>query len=606
MRLAFTLTGFSAKQRLWVVFLVLMAYFVSLSLFGTASRQEPADALLVAVLYACLAAVLHLASLELIRRGAFPGVLASLALGAVLVWHCHEQTRLPSGKAALAIATLAVAAVHFALVRNLASRYRPTRSWRTLVLIAACTAVVLGLGFRESNTFRWHLLRHNKLIGTPLYYLLAESMADVEERTFSEARSSDPLQRARPSPPSPLESDPAPALPNLVFILIDTLRADALAAFGGDPNLMPRLNRLAAGSRVFTNVTANSSWTKPSVAAFFTGLLPEEHGALDRGDALPDDLWTLAEVLRSSGYDTAAIVTNFAQIGRDTGFAQGFDLFVELADEKLAYARAGTVTDAVSRYLHSPERGARTGESKPLFLYVHFLDPHMPYLSGGRDSVLPAIARRAYDAELGYLDHELARLVDLATAALPGPTIIFVTSDHGEEFGEHDGDYLRHGHSLYSELLSIPAILRTPGGAHGQLRTPLEARDFYDLLIALSRKPEMDVEEWAAERGRDERHASVYLTSDFPVDRPYLSRVIMRGVEKKGFFFVWSGYGDTRELYDLERDPGQLVNVVRRHPALVQELSRSIASAPRPRHAGGTAELSEERKRQLRSLGYSD
>ncbi len=170
-------------------------------------------------------------------------------------------------------------------------------------------------------------LTGSALIGTPAYYLLAKSMVEVEQSLFAGS----PPGRAR-TPATTPNALPAPRgrRPHVLFVMIDTLRADALDSYREGPVPMPRFARWVDESLAFSNVMANSSWTKPSVGSFFTGRLPEEHGAVDRGDRLPADQLTLAEALGRSGYRTAAFVTNFAHVGHATGFDQGFDHFVEL------------------------------------------------------------------------------------------------------------------------------------------------------------------------------------------------------------------------------------------------------------------------------------
>jgi arylsulfatase A-like enzyme/uncharacterized membrane protein len=586
---------------IWLGVIVLAGYFWGLSVWSSSSRYEAIDAVLLGIVYLGLAAVLHLGANRAMHAGVFPGLLASLLVGSTVVWHSHEQTRLPAGKFALITAAGVFALVYFGLLRTRSKARRSEISWSMLGLVVVCLSVFLIVAFHQSNVFRWHLLRHNKLVGTPAYYLLAKPMAEVEQDLFTSSPAA-PENSLAGATDRPAAS--SGRRPHILFVLVDTLRADSLGGHRGNSAVMPRFTRWAEDSVVFGDVMANSSWTKPSVGSFFTGRLPEEHGAVDRGDRLPEDQFTLAEALSHNGYRTAAYVTNFAHVGRATGFDQGFDHFVELRDEGLAYARAETVTKAIRDGFSGSEPVFDATSEEPLFLYVHFLDPHMPYLSGGAESVIPEIARQAYAAELEYLDRELVDLLEFSVVALPGPWITFVTSDHGEEFGEHDGDYQRHGHSLYPEVLSVPAVLRTTSGQRGEVLAPLEARDFYDLLIEVSGAPDMDVMAWANERRRKERRVSTYLTSDYPIDRPYLRKVIVRGLEREGLFAIWSGYGETVELYDTRRDPGQRVNIARKRPELARELSRAIATSPRPWHSGGAVEMTEERRNQLRSLGY--
>ena len=155
-------------------------------------------------------------------------------------------------------------------------------------------------------------------------------------------------------------------------------------------------------------------------------------------------------------------------------------------------------------------------------------------MSGGRDSFISATARHAYNEELRYLDEELGKLYRLLRSELAGPTFVLFTSDHGEELGDHNGDYRPHGHSLYSELVSIPVILTTPDATTGLINAQLEGRDIFELLLKLAASPNMNVSIWAGERSRQTRYVSSYLTGEFPLDRPYLRQVLTRGVKRDG------------------------------------------------------------------------
>ncbi len=361
---------------------------------------------------------------------------------------------------------------------------------------------------------------------------------------------------------------------------------------------MPRLNRFLDGAYRFTDVWSNSSWTRPSMVSFFTGLLPEEHGARDIGHEIPSSLEMLPEKLQERGYTTAAFLTKVAALGEITGFDQGFERFHEFSSTP--YARAEDVGRTVERWLTTPE-APREG----LFLYVHYLDPHEPYLAGGEPArKSPAQYREAYRQELAYLDEHLASLLKTVHRELTGPTVILIASDHGEEFGEHE--LFGHGQSLYGELIHVPVALWTGDGG-GSVSVPLEARDFFDLVLRIGSGEAVSVPQWAADRARAQRYASVYYTREGRLAlRPYLRHVVMRALQQGDRKLVWSAYGDTRELYDLSEDPGETVN---RLPAaestaatMTDTLDDSISAWVEARRL----EPSGENLDQLRALGYVD
>ncbi|MDH3213222.1 MAG: sulfatase [Myxococcales bacterium] len=550
----------------------LAVYLLGLALCTATSAYDAADVAGFAVIYALLALTLYAGSLWLACVAALPGLLACLGVGALLVWHLREQAMVPGRPAAFAVAAVGMGFAFFLAVRLRSRDWRANRLAVIFALVATLFVVTLVTLFHTSNDIRWHLLRHNKLLGTPAYYLIANDVEAMCEELWAERRA----QRDEGSgtlAALPSRGPTATRPPNIVFVLIDTLRADALAAYGGDPHATPELNRFAQESVVFTNVLANASWTRPSVASFFTGLLPEEHGAVDRGDRLPDEQLTLAESLRSYGYSTTAFVTNFAAVGRGSGFAQGFDEFHQLPAGAHAYARAEDVNRAVRGWLARRSVGKEDGW-KPLFLYVHYLDPHTPYLSGGPEARSHGEARESYDAEVRYVDRAVGGLLDNLRRQLPEPTVVVVTSDHGEEFGEH-GER-GHGYSLYREAIWLPTIVHIPGGEADEISAPLEARDFFDLLVRVAASGSVDPVEWAKARARSRRYASIYSTTASAVHRPYLSHVCMRSIEEDGLRLVWSGYGSTYELYDLTRDPDERRSLARALPDRVEALEKSI------------------------------
>jgi arylsulfatase A-like enzyme len=586
---------------------LLAAYFSAAAVYGVSARYGLTSVLAVAALYLLLSLALVRGAAFLARLGPLPRWLGAFAVAFSAVWHFREQTFLP-GSIAAAVLLAAVLSVpgYLTAARLFAEdEDREPRSARSVL----AGAVVAGLGFaalgaaayHAAPLVRWHLLRHNTMLGTPAYYALDRSVASRMDDLFAAHRPPGSEEGAPRDPPPAAETAPAPAgeaAPNLVFVLIDTLRADALAAHGGDPDLMPNLNRFFAGAHRFTDVVASSSWTRPSVASFFTGLLPEEHGARQSFDPLAEDHVTLAEVLSARGYRTAAFVTNVAAINREFGFDQGFDDFYEFQD--LPYARAEKVKRAVSQWL-----AESFSADDRWFLYLHFLDPHEPYLAGVEPRrKRPDEYRRAYREELRYLDRELGEIFEALQRELPAPTWFFVTSDHGEEFFEHE--LFGHGYTLYEEVVRIPAALHTDAGSGTDVTARLEARDFFELLLdAALGGGEKAIAELAAERSRERRYMSLYNhTEGRLLLRPYLRRMCSRAVEEDGYKLIWSAYGDTYELYRLEDDPGETVNLAGEEPERVARMAAAFDGHVEFWSFAESRELSEEARERLKALGY--
>ena len=299
----------------------------------------------------------------------------------------------------------------------------------------------------------------------------------------------------------------APTAPNLLVIVMDTLRADRMSCYGYEKPTTPNIDSLARRGVLFESAFASASWTWPSTASIFTGLLPYEHGVLSNAACnLGLSFETVAEVLQLQGYSTAAVSCN-PLINRATHFDQGFEHF----DEGVRMRMTEEVIEDVEGLL------GRLSDTR-FYLYLHLVDPHTPHqplesqlkrlgaeapedypdeekfgviidgldhyakklASGaGRDAlgevhpekVIPASHRRwlsdRYDASVATGDLFVGRILKrLEELGLFETTIVVFTSDHGEELLDHRG--LAHGHGLWRELVHVPLIFAGPGLQQGQ------------------------------------------------------------------------------------------------------------------------------------------
>lgn len=292
-------------------------------------------------------------------------------------------------------------------------------------------------------------------------------------------------QAAEPGPSPPVQRKP-----DVIVYLIDTLRADHLGTYGYERDTSPALDRFAEEAVVFENAYAQSSWTKASVGALFTGLLPSRHGAVRRDQRLRDDATTLAEHLSAAGYRTVAFVSN-PNVLPVFGFGQGFDDVFDV-DSVMLKGTADRVHAAIYEYLDA--RAPETDEDRaPLFLYVHTRDPHAPYKPPKEfeNRFPPALKgdplRRVlslYDGEIAFADAEIGRLFErLKRHDLYEDALIMVLSDHGEEFGDHGSS--GHGHTLFEEQLRVPLIVRLPGRQRAGTRVKAPVR-VVDVLPTVS------------------------------------------------------------------------------------------------------------------------
>lgn len=256
--------------------------------------------------------------------------------------------------------------------------------------------------------------------------------------------------------PAPIALAPAPDQ-NVLLVTIDTLRADVLGCYGGRA-ATPNLDRLAASGVRFDFAHAHAVVTLPSHASILTGLYPFQHGIRDNsGYRLAPDVPTLATLLRARGYSTAAFVGAFVLDSR-FGLNAGFEVY----DDRLASTDAPTDISMPERRADVVVAAAQAWIAKQRgrwFAWAHLFDPHAPYappspFDGGT---------RPYDGEVAYTDAQLESLLDAVRGVRDRPTLVIVTSDHGEALGDHGET--THGLFAYEATLRVPLIIAQLGGA---------------------------------------------------------------------------------------------------------------------------------------------
>jgi arylsulfatase A-like enzyme len=414
--------------------------------------------------------------------------------------------------------------------------------------------------------------------------------------------------------------EPAPKRPpNLFLISIDALRADRLEPYGYDRPTSPFLAELAAQGLVFENAFVNTHGTTQSHTTMLSGLYQEQHGvgmfASGTGvvkSRIPDSVRLLPEILRDHGYSTIG-VTDRGNAAGSFGFSRGFDRFDD---------RGGGVVKVARRVLRFVEEA--TAEKKPLFVFLHTYEVHSPYrppwkvrkllgvpedvpdvtsewllqrtddaagLPPGQLEALSAL----YDAEIRHTDDRLRELfADLEALGFFEHAVVLVTSDHGEEFGEHGG--LLHRGFLYDVLLRVPLILRGEGVPPGRSAEPVSTIDITPTLLGLAGLPPLAPMEGSSLL--EERPRSV-VVSQYSRERYAIRTAEWKLVreEATGSVALFAA-GDTRERDDVaERNP----EVVK---ALTAALDRWLEKHRGSAAEGAPVELTNEEWRELASLGY--
>jgi arylsulfatase A-like enzyme len=441
----------------------------------------------------------------------------------------------------------------------------------------------------------------------------------------------------------------APERPNVVLIVLDTLRADRTSAYGYARPTTPNLAALAARGVLFEEAQATASWTWPSTASLLTGLYPEQHGVEDAASSfLPAALDTLPEALQRVGFTTAAW-SGSPLIVPDKGFDQGFEFFD--ASREGTLRRSDLILPGALEWLGSL-RGTR------FFLYLHLMETHAPFvpLAEGRAQFAAGVpagydprkvldynwelqsqgfdehgARRTdavvtpdeqrwiselYDGCVWSADHCLGLLLArLAELGLDDETIVAVTSDHGEELFEHG--LVTHGNTLHRELVRVPLVLAGPGLPRGErVAAPLSgvavgptlARLAGTTLAGLSAPPDLFAAGDPAPMLFSTRQGWWNGYARQPLFGLREGSTVLHLAPEAAPWGASAqpGAGELR-LYDLALDPGETNDLAASEPARAEalraELVRRLASFAEHRVVNGAAPDPGTLER-LRGLGY--
>jgi arylsulfatase A-like enzyme/Flp pilus assembly protein TadD len=403
---------------------------------------------------------------------------------------------------------------------------------------------------------------------------------------------------------------------SVLWVTLDTTRADFLGCYGKETARTPNLDRLAAEGTLFEDAVVPVPITLPSHSTMFTGNYPLVHGVRDNSMfRLPDGQTTLAEVLREKGFATGAAVGGFP-LTRTSGIAQGFDFFDDhititmedykgdrIQGTKPSYFEerpAASVNDAILPWLRQNAR-------RPFFAWVHYWDPHHPHIPPA--PFIDMYRHDPYQGEIAYADQSLGVLLDaLKAAGAYDSTLVVVSSDHGEGRGQHNEE--THSMLTYNTTLQVPLIMRVPGQPAGRrVRARVGTVDVMPTILEfLGVRPPAGLQGHSLARlvssdaGRQGSHSYYAETLS-----PRLSygwgelRVLFEGPYK----YV---HGPRQELFDLSRDPGEITNLVAEMPAEQQRMERILAAfvAKNASASAGDAvrETDHATRERLAALGY--
>jgi len=411
--------------------------------------------------------------------------------------------------------------------------------------------------------------------------------------------------------------EPAPWRPDVVFIMIDTARADHLGPFTDqDPVPTPFLDRLAARSVVFENAWTAATSTAPSTASVFTGLIPARHGVEGnllgglvrprRPDeslrefvssvehvALPPSVPTLTEHLADAGYQTLGVGAN-PNFCEALGFSRGFDLFSEHSYRD-AEAMAAEVR-ALSKELQP---------GVPTFTYLHYMDPHIPYTRRPpwcpHEDQVGCRTLCRYRSEIAYLDSQLGLLFD--EMGWLEDTLVVVVTDHGEEFLDH-GDIM-HRYSVHQELARAGLLIHVPGVEPRRTALPAHHTDLLPTVL--------EVLDLAWPETMDGIPLMPALDTPPEFDRPLLTcktkkTATLWGLTTGKWRLLQEEPTGAAKLYDIEQDPREEHDLATQMPEVLESLQERLADIrseirPLPREHV-TIDMTEALNRELIKLGY--
>jgi len=443
-----------------------------------------------------------------------------------------------------------------------------------------------------------------------------------------------------------------PVPETILLVMIDTLRADVVGAYGSTRGLTPNLDEFAERAAVFENAYGTASWTRPSVASMLTGRYPTSHTAVSKFDTLPEEALLLTEVLESTRSTWSFGITTNAIISPNFGFGQGYDRYgpVEGAerrrypDDKIGLVPGVAVSEKTISLLADERRAA----AESTFAFVQYIDPHVPYYpnpgfikepmpdgaySGSRHDIQRMVAdgenawtkrniarlRYLYDGEVAYADHAFGELMGgLKQLGLYDGALIVVVSDHGEAFWEHGMQ--GHGKTLYEEEIRVPLMIKLPGAESGSMLRIGQAVSILDItptiLDAVMLIPAAEIEGRSllpliSGEFRNGRLAYVFAELHFMENNSVA--MVRHGAMKLVATYLQDQNTTLLELFNLDMDPGETNNLIsddgfeRQRNELVGALSAwesYVQDRALTRHRTELSEMDGTSINELKGLGY--
>jgi arylsulfatase A-like enzyme len=417
--------------------------------------------------------------------------------------------------------------------------------------------------------------------------------------------------------------------PNILWIVIDSLRADHLSCYRYHRNTTPNIDRIAAEGLLFENAFTTAPWSLPSCASMLTGLYPSRHGADAQHYYLEDRFDTIAEVLSRNGYRTFGCVSENMWCSHKTNLDQGFETFASRVGRELPLSKS-TIIDMVNSITGGIRSKARIAKATnrilkgwiadsvqaktPFFIFAIYLDAHFPFLPPqpyrnlwlDRGTDIPQRIRRAllvpypyeylrdqlkigdqglriikalYDGCISYVDFKVGQIYRyLSKLGVLDNTILVITADHGENFGDHK--LMQHYFHINDALLRVPLIIRYPKRFKGlRIKKLVQTVDIFPTLldlVGIEHPEDLQGYSMLGDQTREfiiAEHVIFHIgISGIPRLDPSLYRLDtlkygrrLRAIRTDKYKYVWASDGKD-ELYNIQNDPKELTNLIEIFP----------------------------------------
>lgn len=391
---------------------------------------------------------------------------------------------------------------------------------------------------------------------------------------------------------------------NVVVITLDTTRWDRLGAYGDRAAVTPNLDRLAAEGVLFEQAIAAGPLTLPAHSTIFTGLLPPRHGVRDNGGYVLDEKHvTLASLLKRGGWQTGAFVGAFV-LDSKWGLNQGFDTYHDKFDvSKYKSVSLGDVARRANEVVDNAMPWLEQHGSDRFFAWLHFYDAHSPY--DPPEPFKSRFADRPYAGEIAFVDDQVGRVLRwLDARGLTDKTIVLVIGDHGESLNEHGEG--THGLFIYDATTRVPFLVRAPFGAMRgrRVKSQVRSEDVTPTVLDLLGLPALD-----GSQGQTLAPLMTGASQDLNLEayseslyaRNHYGWSELRSIRAGRFKYI----ATTRpELYDLEKDPGEVTNLYEERRDLAGRMAAALDRMSVDEQPAGPSAVDPETRERLAALGY--